>query len=145
MLEILTFTGVDEYTDFGRMIEISQTYPRVEFAVLVGSLTPKNPFSLGNGIFPALSVVDLLKFLGVQRGRPRKARVAVHLCGVWSRSALRPGEPSEETIELCRGFDRVQINLHADVGYPDGIPTPPSVAAARLVRSLPGCESNLPA
>ena len=141
MLEILTFTGVDEHTDFGRIIEICHTYPRVEFAILVGSLTRKDPYSKGNGIFPGLAVVDLLKFLGLQRGRLPQARVAVHLCGFWARSSLRPGEPSGEVIELCRGFDRVQINLHADVGYPAGIPTPPSVAAARLVGSLPGCES----
>ena len=139
MLEILTFTGVDEHTDFGRIIEISQTYPRVEFAVLVGSQTPKASYSKGNGIFPGLSVVNLLKFLG--RECPLKVHVAIHLCGFWSRSALRLGEPSGETIDLCKGFGRVQINLHADVGYPAGIHTPSSAAASCLVRVLPGCES----
>ena len=135
MLEILTFTGIDEHTDFARLIQISHTYPKVEFAVLVGSSTPKDPYSSkGNGIFPGLPVVDSLKFLGRSKGRPRKAHVAVHLCGFWSRSALLPGELSAETIRLCRGFDRVQINLV-------GIPTPPSAAAARLVQFLPGCES----
>ena len=141
MLEILTFTGVDEDTDFGRLIGISQTYPKVEFAVLVGSRTPKDRYSKGNGIFPGLSVVDLLKFLGIAKQRQRRARVAVHLCGSWAKSALHSWGPSEETVGLCEGFDRVQINMHADAGYPTGIPTPSPVSVGCLLQSLPGCDS----
>ena len=141
MLEILTFTGVDEHTDFGRIIGICQAYPRVEFGVLVGSRTPKDRDSNGNGIFPGLWVADLLKFLGIESGRPRKARVAVHLCGSWSESALQPGGPSGETVRLCRGFDRVQINIHPDLGHLMGIPTPSPVALGYLLRALPGYES----
>lgn len=141
MLEILTFTGVDEYTDFGRLIEISHTYPRIEFAVLVGGRTPKDPNSKGNGIFPGLPVVDLLKFLGSTGGRRRKARVAVHLCDSWATSALHSWGSSEETVGLCKGFDRVQINMHSGPGYPTGIPTPSPVAIGCLLQALPGCDS----
>ena len=143
MLEILTFTGVDEYTDLRRAVEISHTYPKVEFGVLVGSRTPEERHSYGNGIFPALSVVDWFKSAG-ERNRSRsgwRVRLAVHLCGSWAKSALHSWGPSEETVRLCEGFDRVQINMHADARYPTGIPTPSPVSVGCLLQSLPGCDS----
>lgn len=39
MIELLTFTGVDEHTSFPKLLDLAHLYPAVEFAVLVGSPT----------------------------------------------------------------------------------------------------------
>ena len=39
MIQLLTFTGVDEHTSFPKLLDLAHLYPAVEFAVLVGSPT----------------------------------------------------------------------------------------------------------
>lgn len=100
-VEILTFTGVDETTDLRRLAEIAERYPKVEFGVLVGSQE--------GGIFPPRHVIESLKNVAKQDG----FRVALHLCGKHSRAVMKP-DPDAYIWGLCRGFGRVQINLHGD-------------------------------
>ena len=102
MLEILTFTGVDEATDLSSLKDICSQYPQVEFAVLYGSHPGE-----GNPIFPSTGFIQ--KFRALQG-----VRTAIHLCGRWARSAAGELERSITLGFLCSGFGRVQINLHGD-------------------------------
>ena len=102
MLEILTFTGVDEATDLEALRDISADYPQVEFGVLYGSHAGE-----GNPIFPSTGFVQ--KFRGLQ-----DVRTAIHLCGRWARCAAGEFDRSITLGLLCNGFGRVQVNLHGD-------------------------------
>ena len=103
MLEILSFTGVDIHTDPEDLSSIAKQFPQAEFAVLIGSPT-------GNlhPLFPPLNVVHRLKSMSPTM------RTALHLCGKYARATMRTGPMAEETMRLCNGFGRVQINLHGE-------------------------------
>ena len=107
MLEIVTFTGIDERTDLERVCDLAERYPIAEFGVLVGSHT--------GGIFPEMDVVLAFRDL-VAKGVP----MALHLCGIYSRCAMEPDLPipsvqrmGDLACALSDGFSRVQINLNA--------------------------------
>ena len=112
MLELLTFTGVDSRTDFGHLQALAQQYPQVEFGILVGTATGKDD----NGIFPPLATVQRLKEFGLLNGR----HTALHLCGAYSRAVML-GQSVVNLYAMCRGFSRVQVNLHGDAFKPDRI------------------------
>ena len=103
MLEILTFTGIDERTGLEEIREISARYPRAEFAVLVGSQTGQ-----GNPLFPPWETVRQLRNLGPG------VRTAIHLCGSNARQAAGEETLSNSLQLLCAGFGRIQVNLHPD-------------------------------
>ena len=109
MIDLVTFTGVDAETSLGRLAELSERYPRVEFGVLVGSQV--------GGIFPTLDVVEGLKERGIGEG----FRTALHLCGRYARAAVRPDTSDSALWEMCAGFGRVQVNLHGDWFDPESI------------------------
>ena len=143
MLDILTFTGVDSYTNFRRMGQLAETYPKVEFGVLIGTLTRNVP---DDGVFPPWWVLDCFNSsTGIwpngayQKGASFRRRCAIHLCGSWARDALHPNGPSEDLVEICKAFGRVQVNIHPDVGYPDGILIPTEIE--QFVDAVPHCES----
>ena len=106
-LEILTFTGLDYQTDFPTIWRIGERYPKVEFGVLLGRRAGE----------PDARRYPDLKEIKWWRGLSRKSHhsLAIHLCGRFARAALgqpRSGEEVSltEVLELCKGFDRVQIN-----------------------------------
>ena len=106
MLEILTFTGIDQETDLDHVEAIQGRHPSVEFAVLIGSQTGGS-----NPIFPPMKVIRNVKRL--------PGRKALHLCGVFARSAVDGYGPQlDDLANLVQGFDRVQINIHADGIFP---------------------------
>ena len=80
MIEILTFTGVDSETDLSELSSLAGRYPKVEFGVLLGSST--------GGIFPPLEVIEQLK----RRASDANFRMALHLCGRYSRAVVGPQE-----------------------------------------------------
>ena len=100
LIEIVTFTGVDDHTDIGALAALYQQYPRAEFGVLVGR-------GVG-GIFPPMGVVDALH---------PEVSTAIHLCGPWARAAVGQeyAAPYCYVHDICAGFQRVQINLHGDI------------------------------
>ena len=103
MIELLTFTGVDEHTSFPKLLDLAHLYPAVEFAVLVGSPT-------GTGTkprFPRLEVAHRLRGLGVDHSQ----NTSIHLCGRFAKEALDPRGPDPGVLDLCDGFGRVQVNL----------------------------------
>ena len=101
MIEAITFTGVDGETSLSRLSALAERYPKAEFGILVGS-------SVG-GIFPSMEVVEHLKAHAGDEGY----RVALHLCGKYSRMVVDPkGSADERALrDLCTGFGRVQVNL----------------------------------
>ena len=112
MLEIVTFTGIDERTDLDRVCDLAERYPIAEFGVLVGTQT--------GGIFPEMDVVMAFRNLRCE-GVP----TALHLCGIYSRCAMEPDLPipsvqrmGDLACGLSDGFGRVQINLHGDAFSP---------------------------
>ena len=81
MLDILTFTGVDEATDLGALKDICSQYSQVEFAVLYGSHPGE-----GNPIFPSIGFIQEFRNL-------KGVRTAIHLCGRWARCAAGVAQP----------------------------------------------------
>ena len=106
MLDILTFTGVDSATSPNDLIRIGHTYPKVEFGILVGTKTDDTD----HGIFPPIEVVDTLRYLGETKG----FHTSLHLCGNYSRIVMMRNLNLRLLFERCKGFNRVQINLHGD-------------------------------
>ncbi len=111
MIEIVTFTGVDDRTDFDELVYVARKYPFVEFGILVGSQTGQD-----NPIFPGLPLVDrLTKILPSDR-------IAIHLCGKYARAVT--GIALKERLriyDVSDGFGRVQVNLHGDMDNPSRI------------------------
>ena len=109
MLEILTFTGVDQKTDLNALAEITAQYPKVEFGILIGSQT-----GTSNPLFPPLTTVQQFKqTTGVNK--------TLHLCGHHAREAAGE-QPSGQSLKLlCHGFDRIQVNLHGDEVNPNRV------------------------
>ena len=98
MLEIITFTGIDERTDLNGLERLALKYPRAEFAVLADSRTGGE-----DPLYPPLETVMELK--------SALPRTAVHLCGQYAREAAGEGPESGMLTSICRGFGRVQVNL----------------------------------
>ena len=103
-VEVVTFTGVDQFTRLDEVADISRIYPGAEFGILVGSRTDS---VIDGGIFPPLFVVNSFRRLA----QTTQLRASLHLCGKYAR----------KLYELCQGFDRVQVNLHGDEWSPDRI------------------------
>ena len=107
MIEIVTFTGVDEKTDLTALELLSRQYPHAEFGVLLGSHTSEK----STGIFPAFRTIGQLRNLCAHSG----VRAAIHLCGKYARAAAAGDVVTDELmLKLYGGFNRVQINLHGD-------------------------------
>ena len=107
MIEIVTFTGVDEGTDLREIQEIAGKYPRVEFGVLIGSQTKVQ----NSPIFPPVETVRALRDL-------RGVNTALHLCGTLARQAAGEEPMGPGLMPLATGFGRVQVNLHGDPDNP---------------------------
>jgi hypothetical protein len=88
----VTFTGVDERTDFARIVNMFNSY-NVEWAVL---MSPSR-----QGIEPRYPAHE-----AVERFRSLPVRKAAHLCGKYARMVMRGEDPG---VSLY-GFDRVQVN-----------------------------------
>lgn len=99
MIEIVTFTGIDEKTDIGRATAIGTEHRFAELAVLAGSSTGHHRR------FPRLETIDWFRNAAVKAG----VRRAIHLCGRVARG-VRDGQ-LETAAKLAEGFERVQVNL----------------------------------
>ena len=103
MLEVVTFTGVDEATDLERVADLhARFHGRLEFAVLIGTRSG----SADHPIYPPLRFVDRFRQFCGSRGVP----AALHMCGRFARSAV--DIPVQESLlKIVEGFGRVQLNL----------------------------------
>ncbi len=100
LIEIVTFTGVDERTEFEQLRSIARQYPFCEFGVLLGSRTGNEPR------YPHRGIVHAWCEYAIEHG----IDAALHLCGVHARR-IAVCEEWPETDALAKRFTRVQINL----------------------------------
>lgn len=99
-LKTITFTGVDEYTDINKLIEIQEKYPYVEFGILLSENWNTNDERCPN---PKI----------LENYKDKKLNLSGHLCGKIAREAIRNN--FEPAVELCNGyfniFKRCQLNI----------------------------------
>ena len=97
---LVTFTGVDERTDMGRLIELQKKYPQAEF----GFLMSRNRMGNDNR-YPSM------EFFG-EIPHENCLNLALHLCGGLAGDTFMHGV--DEAARLCFGswgtFKRVQLN-----------------------------------
>ena len=109
MLELVTFTGVDEQTDLKTLRLIAEEFPRAEFAALAGSRTGTD-----DPEYPGRTTLQLLGTMG-----KKEVRTAIHLCGRLARTIVQEDQVPDEITEICEGFGRVQINLEEEWFSPE--------------------------
>lgn len=85
----ITFTGLDEKTDFDRVEDISKRFP-VEWGILFGG-------KLGSNRYPGTVVVDSATSRGLV--------LSMHLCGSYAADANKNIPPANYS-----GFNRIQVN-----------------------------------
>lgn len=118
MLDRITITGADDSVMPADLVALSQRFPAVEWGILVSQSregSPRYPSS------------DWIRRLQGLRNRPP---MSLHLCGRYVR-ALLIGEVMFPH-SLLEGFDRVQLNFHAEGA--DFQPTPLGQALRTLGR-----------
>ena len=103
-LKLVTITGADDSVRPEDLVELSKEFPFVEFGILASA------FRSGTPRFPSRVWVDCLKSIPTAEKGPLK--LSLHLCGKWVRDLLQG--VLEFDWKLVPGFDRVQLNFHAD-------------------------------
>lgn len=121
LLQHITFTGIDQYTDIARLRELQKRFPLAEFGVLLSTDWTKNGTRFPN---PAL-----LKELAGQ-----DLYLSAHLCGDAAEWALDGHWPWIDNIifggdEIRKAFSRIQLNVSTRKNLPE-----------RLVATLPHTE-----
>lgn len=103
----VTMTGADESILPGDLVALSKRYPFVEW----GILTSQSHMRAGHGPrFPGRAWMQSL----LEVAEENDLRLSLHLCGGWVRD-LCDGRATfaEDYPELACGFDRLQLNFHA--------------------------------
>lgn len=99
-LKHITFTGVDDFTDISRMIDIQKKYPLVEFGILLSENWEKK-----GKRYITPSNLSRLKNVGLN--------LSCHLCGRIARKAIK--NDFSYAMNLCDGvfdiFKRCQLNV----------------------------------
>ena len=99
-MEIVTFTGVDERTDFEALRTLAVQFPFCEFGVLLGTRTGTEPR------YPDTEIVRAW----CDYASKHAIAAALHLCGKHARR-IAVYEDWPETDALAKRFTRVQVNL----------------------------------
>lgn len=103
MLDRVTFTGIDNFTDINKLISLSKKYSFIEFGCLI-SKTNTNWDIINR--YPSLSILNNLKNSNVN--------LSVHICGIYARNIVQSGN-IEELEDLLKPylslFDRIQLNI----------------------------------
>lgn len=121
LLQHITFTGIDQYTDIARLRELQKRFPLAEFGVLLSTDWTKNGTRFPN---PAI-----LKELAGQ-----DLHLSAHLCGDAAEWALDGHWPWIDNIifggdEIRKAFSRIQLNVSTRKNLPE-----------RLAATLPHTE-----
>ena len=99
MIEIVTFTGIDESTPYDAIKRLTGKSPFCEFAILAGTMSGSHPR------FPAVDTVEHWRTYA----KENQIRSAIHLCGNYARNAC--SDNPRQAAALASGFGRVQVNL----------------------------------
>ena len=127
MLDGITFTGIDVGHDPMYLRQLHRKYPKIEFAVLVGSPTTRVPArGPKNNRFPSLDwITDNLG--GMLSTKGLEFPVAVHFCGRHARKI--------NGTRLAHG-DGVDDNEPLGLMRLLGVPEDPGQHASQKVRPL---------
>ena len=108
ILQLVTVTGADDSINPGDLCGIAEQYPYVEFGIL---LSDKYSLKNGAGRFPSLMWLNHL----VAVARRSKLHLCGHICGRWTREALKGQFVDLDTVApgLQSIFQRFQLNTHA--------------------------------
>lgn len=111
--EFITFTGIDDRTDVGQLVDLHSAYP-IEWGVLFScSRAGREPRYPGHAIVSRLNNAD------------GGLRIAAHLCGHYARAANGQNRFVPGALAPLWMCDRVQVNLDN--------PDPAAVARFALV------------
>lgn len=106
----VTFTGVDERTDIGRMLALSSMYP-IEWGILF------SPKQQGEGRYPPLSFLERL----IESGADRGIVLSAHICGQYARDVVNQMRCPLPLRPFMGAFDRIQVNTTLAGIAPDWI------------------------
>lgn len=106
IIDTVTITGADDTTSIDWMLEVSRSFPRVEWGILVSASQTGTPR------FPSDSWLHSLAKVAKQN---EDLRLSMHVCGRWVREICQGHwtEFLKAHMELPCTFDRVQLNFHA--------------------------------
>ena len=107
ILDRVTVTGADQWTDIPSMVELSREFPFIEWGILFSAkhqgVSPRYPAE---------------KWLQELRHTVQKTplRLSAHLCGRWVRDIVIDGRLTfkEQRRDLWPLFQRMQLNFHAE-------------------------------
>lgn len=109
MLNTVTITGADDNTPISWILDMSDKYPFVEWAILVSSRLE------GSRRFPSRGWCSAFSQRVASRGMDgRSTAVSMHVCGQWVRDLLRGRLDWNSLPEVRIVADRVQVNTHAE-------------------------------
>lgn len=104
-LTCVTMTGADDKTDPWRLVEIWETYPFVEWAILVGSHVGER--------FPSVEWIHRLVEAREKTGN--LMRLSLHVCGKFLREIAAGKSSLDEHLgPQMAAFQRVQLNWHGE-------------------------------
>lgn len=120
MLDRVTITGADNSISPHELLPISRQHPWVEWGILASY----NNTAIGCPRYPNFKWIAMLQGLAVEtKALPN---LSLHINGKWVRDLLI-GNTSLFPFEFLNGFNRVQLNFHAEK-----TPCTPHLFAARL-------------
>lgn len=111
LLQHITFTGIDQYTDIARLRELQKRFPLAEFGVLLSTDWEKNGTRFPNPV--------LLKELTGQ-----DLHLSAHLCGKAAALALDGYWPWIDknifgSAKIRKAFRRIQLNVSTRKNLPE--------------------------
>jgi phosphoribosylanthranilate isomerase len=104
MISLVTFTGVDNRTNFTTVRSLSEKYPFIEFGVLL-SLTPEDKDER------YMTIPEINEAIGYLKN---EVPLALHICGSAVKHFVLG--TNDTVVDLARQFGRVQLNFNASKG-----------------------------
>lgn len=98
----VTITGADNTTNPRDLVSLTKEFRFVEWGILFGSGTLRNPRPRFPGIAQVDEIVTKLKYAG--------ANLSAHLCGSFVRDLVIQGDATD--LALFGDFQRIQLNYH---------------------------------
>lgn len=105
-LDRVTITGADDSVPPSALAVLSESYPFVEWGILISESRPRGPR------FPSYRWVQELVRINREQTVPMK--LSLHVCGRWTRQWLLGIVEPSLTEYLFDDFQRVQLNFHAE-------------------------------
>jgi len=106
IIDRATMTGADDSVSPEDLLNLSKTYPFVEWGILISESR------MGSPRYP--SHEWLLELAKLVHAHPKQMQLSYHLCGTWVYNLMMAKfDFYDEWHEILRIFDRCQLNFHA--------------------------------